>query len=525
VLQRHNNTKHILKTKDQRLIIQTQTRMPFVLHFILFLLHIHIHYTSATVDTTKVTTWAKAMSDKFDSDMKNVMGAPSLQKLYDEASETVSKKNGAVEAAGAASELKSILSTKDKDISTLVTVLTNSKDAKLLTTNVPLDTSLLRTYFARIDGTIDLITNDEQEIIDVASKVDTDIYNPTITPWFSASVAGPKDIFIIADLAALNSLSAQHKTDYIGSLTSILDTISPNDMIWFYKMNMNGKIAAMDDVCAIGATRGTADVIRSLKTKIQSYLSTTNGGEEGSSDIDVDVDAAARWINIFRETFKTVNVVRGTDIETRVGSILLLTTSKFGPRRAGLVFSVSSFDGKSHMTLKSPLVSNTKKKEDEIRNHHQLPIFTFHIGPTNNTKIKYECDSFGTLSIVPSEDVRSVGRYYLHLVDVPTLSTLDQVKSTIQFFGGLFNSPRLTPRDVDYGGSNSINIMTILRPVYSYHKLIGVVANDYHLEDLKGSLDSLSGRMGQTSFPMLVSLISSFFVFFFFFFSFFSFFF
>jgi len=91
--------------------------------------------------------------------------------------------------------------------------------------------NFLRSYFVRAkESSIDLLTSDSKET-SIALTVQQNGFDATTTPWYVDAVTGPKDIFIVVDLSMNSQSQAEIRRT---AVNSVLDTISPNDVVTVY---------------------------------------------------------------------------------------------------------------------------------------------------------------------------------------------------------------------------------------------------------------------------------------------------
>ena len=398
--------------------------------------------------------------------------------------------------------------------------------------------NFLRSYFVRAkESSIDLLTSDSKET-SIALTVQQNGFDATTTPWYVDAVTGPKDIFIVVDLSMNSQSQAEIRRT---AVNSVLDTISPNDVVTVYVLH-NSYFGPLDKICSKKGTplRGTRDVVLSLKQQlVKKSLSLLNTNTNTSTTY-----SQKRWQQIFRVMFNTVDEVRSANTnqegsngnggrgggEGRSAALILFTTKGGGPRAAGLMFKLSPKDGRPVLANQEDttwheenadhnfreIQDDTKWHEaDEVRNVHEIPIFTFQFAEIiesshdDHEKLHYRCDSLGILSnnsITTLSHARDVKHMYLHLIALPT--KFDKISSTVHFWGGLIHSMNQTIRDyadIQTGKSNTLNVMTFTRAVYVNNKLLGVIGLDHTLSNLKNSLDSISNKMGQDSFPILAT--------------------
>ena len=148
------------------------------------------------------------------------MRVPDLQDLYDKTPVTRIQVDGKVEAAAASAELQSILDNKDNELRTLSdAALTDSASALMvkLKAFVASDPAILRAYFTPHDEAVAsqvLASKDPDEIVPDSSTIaqtTPDLvtgkppthYNSRTTPWYSNTVVGPKDIYVVVDASGM----------------------------------------------------------------------------------------------------------------------------------------------------------------------------------------------------------------------------------------------------------------------------------------------------------------------------------
>jgi hypothetical protein len=490
-----------------------------LLILILILAVIHIYAAAlvgaAVLDSNQVRTWANTVSRNFADDVNETMRITDLQSWYDEASRTITTKKGLVEAAKAEAELALILSKEDAELDKLADIIRQNP----LATTLDLSSTALdprgTPYFARLsDGK--LISGNAGSATTFGH---TDAFNPVFTPWFADAVAGPKDVHIIADTDALHSLPYIRQLDYLATLSEILDTISPNDNIWLYKLDGAGNFETIDGTCApeksaaTAYVRGSQQVIASLKTK-SADLNDVRGSLSSAASVaahaggDAAAKAQTRWADALRQTFDNIKCYRqrcgsnnlspGRDAHD-IGAILLLTASTHGPRRHEFAFRKDA-DGDEY--LDAPMLSSSNNNTaGVIRNDDNLPLFTFHFDADNTQSVlEYACDSLGSVAVVPTgTSLRNKGeqapaQYFLHLTARP--SPTISVRSNVQFFGGA----TMSHQDYD---------LTIQRAIFSRGTdppaLLGVLAVDYSENIFVDALNLINGQMGQKSFPVLTT--------------------
>jgi len=467
----------------------------------------YIELTSCSVvDIPTVSVWAEALSDKFGYDVNERMRVKDLQNIYDTAPKTTTWTEGLVETASAAAKLALVLKHEDLCVQAIVDAVQEHESL----------TSLDRTstdsfchgvpYFARLEDR-KIISVDNTESI-ITSLNEDRAYDPSLTPWFAAAVAGPKDVFIVLDLEALASLSKSRHRDYISSVNATLGTLSPNDNVWVFTLDASGKFETIDETCVPanpGYTRATHDVILSVRQSL-SNLDSDEAPWRSQIDTVIMSRLASKWRSAFGSVFRKFEDYRKTSLRTKgdTGGILLFTTSALGPRKLDLTFAKSTNDGEPYLDFGRHSNLNTQ----EVRNKHGIPIFTYHFDvDAEASTLDYQCDSLGSVAMVPSgEALRGQGgdsspaHYYMLLMLLPELPTgsLEEVTSSVQFFGGAFGQAPET--------------MTMMRPVFSKGtktappSLLGVAAVDINFySTMLDELHLISGKIGRNSFPILTT--------------------
>lgn len=458
------------------------------------LVAINTKFCTAAVTEANVLDWAKKVGDKFASDVGNTMRINDLQKLYDESSKTITWKEGTVEAASAAAQLSIILTHQDEYLSQLVATVQKNPMAPILALpSTDSETFSGKAYFTSLMQR-ELVTDVIDNKLLVLNKDWS--FDPTLTPWFSAAVTGPKDVFIVADLEAYHTLSTTKKEDFVSSINGALDTISPNDNLWMYGLTADGELKTFDEACSPSSrgSRGTNEVIQALKKSTtnlnsSSSSSTASSGSSGSR-------GSNKWADAFQKVFGMIysyrdEIDRGIE---NIGTVLLFTTSEHGPRKSELVFRINPDTGYS--CLDGGGMSNSS----EICNIHDLPIFTYRFDKSSVDKLMYACDTLGSAAVVP-DGIRKMNKlkntpahYFLHLAATPS-PDLEEVTSSVQFFGGPMGK--------------AVDKMTMMRSVYSVSDppvLLGVLTVDNNFyTSLLDTLHLISGHIGRNSFPVLTT--------------------
>jgi hypothetical protein len=136
----------------------------------------------------------------------------------------------------------------------------------------------------------------------------TDTYNPRRTGWYTNAVAGPKDVFILADQSGMD---VQAQALLKSTLNEILQTISPNDNIYMMRKtskhdgkNMNFTSTLLDEFtssCGSSTSRGTADMVRRLSSAVNNMaMPPALEGVQASSSPE-------EWMNMLGYVFQEAN--------------------------------------------------------------------------------------------------------------------------------------------------------------------------------------------------------------------------
>ena len=169
-----------------------------------------------TTTNDEAKTWATGLSNKFVDLMDSQMRVTDLQDLYDKTPVTVTHIDGKVEAASASAELQSILDHKDNELRELSQYTGNASTLIVqLKAFVASDSSILRAYFTPHDASAvqALASKDPNEIVPSSTTIaqargsrtgkPPTHYNSRTTPWYSNTVVGPKDIYIVVDASGM----------------------------------------------------------------------------------------------------------------------------------------------------------------------------------------------------------------------------------------------------------------------------------------------------------------------------------
>lgn len=375
---------------------------------------------------------------------------------------------------------------------------------------------VVRMYFTSWENgeTILFPVADQSETVPLPTPLRDESHDPRRTAWYANAVAGPKDVFVVVDESGVGN--GERAALLKETVAHVLSTISPNDHVWLQRRSKRGNTTSSSLLSSIGAgnkseclgsyMRGTSALIKQLSTAFFSYQmdpALTAVGERTEHTTEQD------WKRILDAAMDIINGVRALVREKSRPGVLLIISS-----------------GES---LGRPAIQTALARHIQAMNLNRLPIIMLDIKNASTLDsslvppvgLEWSCTSMGTqASIWTSSHAAGAALYFAKLFKVPTArNMIDPLESdrmsSVQFWGGLFS--HVTSTNKIFTLSRSIYKMPFVddegddltssldKHIDETPQLVGVVAFDFNLRQLKDMLDGVSENAGRTSFPILVT--------------------